>query len=65
MWERACSRMRFHIQQRRCLTQRFREQARSHRDCGGSVDVAAVATLLDEAVDFCNPEHFVEYVIHA
>ncbi|PMZ77914.1 hypothetical protein C1X65_02790 [Pseudomonas sp. FW305-70] len=31
MWERACSRKRLNIQQRCCLTHRFREQARSHR----------------------------------
>ncbi|APV38769.1 hypothetical protein PFAS1_05240 [Pseudomonas frederiksbergensis] len=31
LWERACSRKRCHIQQIRCLLNRFREQARSHR----------------------------------
>jgi len=33
LWERACPRRRRHIQHRPCLTHRFREQARSHREC--------------------------------
>ena len=33
LWERACSRRRWIIQHRCRLTHRFREQARSHRDC--------------------------------
>ncbi|RBC02161.1 hypothetical protein C3E97_011230 [Pseudomonas sp. MWU12-2115] len=33
LWERACSRMRRHIQHFQRLMHRFREQARSHRLC--------------------------------
>ncbi|QCY10119.1 hypothetical protein ELQ88_04560 [Pseudomonas sp. MPC6] len=33
LWERACSRRHRHIQHRRWLVHRFREQARSHRMC--------------------------------
>ncbi len=36
LWERACSRWRRRSQHRFKLTHRFREQARSHRGCGGS-----------------------------
>ncbi|KAB0522651.1 hypothetical protein F7R20_24305 [Pseudomonas brassicacearum subsp. brassicacearum] len=32
LWERACSRRRQHIQHQCCLTYRFCERARSHRD---------------------------------
>nr|TSB51718.1 hypothetical protein FEE99_12845 [Pseudomonas sp. ef1] len=34
LWERACPRRRRHIQLHHRLTQRFREQARSHNDPG-------------------------------
>ncbi len=33
LWERACSRRRQHIQHHRKQTHRYREQARSHKDC--------------------------------
>ena len=33
LWERACSRRRRHSQHHHRLTLRFREQARSHREC--------------------------------
>ncbi|PTC18910.1 hypothetical protein C0J26_15005 [Pseudomonas baetica] len=42
MWERACSRRGRHIQHLRCLTHRFREQARSHRFCAYLQDVGNI-----------------------
>jgi hypothetical protein len=41
LWERACSRWRLYIQHLCCLPVRYREQTRSHMDCG----VQAIRTI--------------------
>jgi hypothetical protein len=42
VWEPAGSRRGRHIQHLRCLAQRFREQARSHRFCAYLQDVGNI-----------------------
>jgi hypothetical protein len=48
LWERACPRRRRHIQHHHCLTQRYREQARSHSDPGQIHDLCRTPNPLWE-----------------
>ncbi|PSL92904.1 hypothetical protein C7U57_15495 [Pseudomonas sp. R9.37] len=52
MWERACSRRRCASQDMCGLSHRFREQARSHRDCMGVRAIAFACASGHPDVEF-------------